>query len=199
MASVPNSARSALHGRDRGWRSWLKCHWRTILFLVLTTWLCGAVTVALVRGLGSAQRSGAAEQVGAQYQQYLGTGWLPLEVDRLTPASSSAPTEWLAVNDSNGTLSTIRPSASWDRLQLRLAPVGCRNGLPLTITLRQGSTHLGVLRPSAGWSWYEVPLVHPGRTVTLHYSCVVTELESGLGLRRPISFAVLLSGIAGDR
>lgn len=162
--------------------------WRTVLFVLITLWLCAVVAVVLTRGLPNAERSGTAEELAAQYQRYLGKGWFPLE---LAPLPSGP--RWLGLNYSSGTSSTIRPARSWASLRLRLAPVGCRGDQPLTIRVDQGAHALKAIVPPAGWTWVTVPLFERAAPVTLHYSCVSVQ-QSPVGAGRA-QLAVLLSGV----
>jgi len=171
--------------------------WRTLVFVVITVWLCVAIAVVFFRGLGQAERSGAAEHVAAQYQQYLGPGWFPLEVDPLAPVPPSSEPGWLGLNYSSGTVSTVRPPHSWSTVRLRLAPIGCANKQPLSIDVRQEATELGSFTPGAGWRWYSFRLNRRARPITLHYSCVTVQQAPGRGLQSARRLAVLLSGVEG--
>ncbi len=171
--------------------------WRRIAFVVVTAWLLAAVLVVFFHGLGPATQSGSVEQQGARYQQYLGRGWYPLEVDPFTPTASD-PAHWIAVNFSAGPTSTIDPAPSWRRLTLRLAAIPCANGAAQTIQVRQGSTALRRLAPSAAWASYAIMLAHPDRPVTLHYSCVISQQAPGRGLQNARHLAVLLGGVSGS-
>jgi hypothetical protein len=170
---------------------------KTQVFVVVTVWLCVAIAVVFFRGLGQAERSGAAEQIAAQYQQDLGSGWFGLEVDPLAPIPPSTEPGWLGLNYSSGTVSTVRPPHSWSAVRLRLAPIGCTTKQPLSIAVRQGATELGSLTPGAGWRWYTIRLTRRAQPITLHYSCVTVQQAPGRGLQSARRLAVLLSGVEG--
>ena len=168
----------------------LRGHWRTATFVVITLWLCAAVAVILVRGFPNAERSGTAEERAAQYQHYLGHGWFPLQLAPLSTAPG-----WLGLNYSSGTVSTIHPAPSWRTLRVRLAPIGCGGGQAFSIAVRQDDHELGVIAPPAGWTWFTISLFQRAAPVTFHYSCVAVQ-QSPVGLARA-RLAVLLSGVSG--
>lgn len=179
--------------------SLVRTRWRTLVFVAITLWLCGSVTVILFQGLGSARRSGAAEEVAAEYQHYLGRGWYPLEVEELTPPSVSQPAGWLGLNYSSGSDSTVLPAPDWRELELRLDPLVCSSGSPPTVTVRQEGGPLGKLVLAGGWHWYRIGLSHAGRPVTLTYSCILVQQSPGLGLQAARHLAIAVSGIRGSR
>jgi hypothetical protein len=162
-----------------------------VAFLFITLWLCVAITVVFVRGFPNAERSGTAEELAARYQRYLGPGWFPLEVAPLSTAPG-----WLGLNYSRGTVSTIRPAASWTSLRVRLAPIGCAHGQPFSIAVRQGDHKLEAIMPPTGWSWFTIALFEKAQPVTLHYSCVTVQ-PAPIGTLEHAQLAVLLSGLTG--
>ena len=187
--------RHATRGTD-GFGTLLRRRWRRAVFLIITAWLCGAIAVVFFRGLGDAERSGAAESLAAQYQRYLGPGWYPLEVDQLGATTKGAAPGWLGLNPSRGSMSTIMPTRGWTTLRLRLAPVGCSDHPTLSVVARQGASVLKTFTPAPGWFWYSLRIDGPA-PVTLHYSCLTIEQSPGQGLQSARRIAVLLSGVAG--
>ncbi len=169
--------------------------WPRLVFLVVTLWLVGAVLVVFFGGLSSAERSGALEQRAARYQQYLRSGWYPLEVDPLV--SGTTQTGWIALNDSRGKVSTIDPDPAWRTMTLRIAPIPCADGAGQSIEITQGATLLRRLAPPVLWASYTVRLTHPGRPVTLRYGCVIGQPAPGRGLQGARQLAILLGGISG--
>ena len=186
LDATPHGHRSNRHGtRVIGF---LRLRWRPTVFGLITLWLCAAIAVVFVHELPNAERSGSAEELAAHYQQYLGSGWFPLEI-----APLSTPPGWLGLNYSSGTVSTVRPAPSWRSLRLRLAPVGCAHGQSFSISVRQGNHILKTITPPAGWTWFTISLFEKAEPVTLHYSCVVVQ-PAPTGPQRA-QLAVLLSGL----
>jgi|HubBroStandDraft_1064217.scaffolds.fasta_scaffold70729_2 hypothetical protein len=168
-----------------------------VVFLVALVWIAAAVLVVFFRGLGQARARGDAEQLAAQYQDHLGAGWYPLEVDQLAPAAGSTQPAWIGLNYSRGSTSTITALGQWRRLSLRLSPVACADGKLPVVALGQGGVGLGDLTLAPGWSWYSVRLSGRAEPVTLRYSCVLTQRTPGLGLQQARQLAVGLAGIRG--
>jgi len=176
--------------RPTGSTAFFRERWRTVAFVLVTLWLCVTFVVVFVRGFPNAERSGTAEEAAAQYQQYLGRGWFPLQLAPLSTAPG-----WLGLNYSSGTVSTIRPAPSWTSLRVRLAPIGCPHRQPFTVAVLQGDRTLEAITPPAGWSWFTIPLSAKGAPVSLHYSCVRAQ-QAPVGPERA-DLAILLSGLTG--
>jgi hypothetical protein len=181
-----------------GLRVAVRRHWKGLVAALVALWLLGAVAVEFFDGLGTATHSGAAAAHAAEYQRYLGRGWLPPEVEELAPATATTPETFIGLNYSNGRTSTIDPDPTWRVLRLRLAPIPCRDGRDQSIAVSQGTGQMIRLTPPVAWATYSVPLATPGHPVTLTYRCVTDQPEASLGPRAVRHLAILLAGVSGS-